>query len=108
LVDHREPPAAPPRGASAEYGEYLATIGGCRACHGAGLAGTANPDAPDITPARLASWTEADFFRALREGRRPDGSVIDPDKMPWVRSGGMTDEEIRAVWRYARSLAASP
>jgi hypothetical protein len=50
------------------------------------------------------SWTEADLFRALREGRRPDGTVINSEKMPWVRSGQMTDQEIRAVWRYVRSL----
>ena len=31
-------------------------------------------------PGRLGSWTEQDFFRSLREGRRPDGSVIDPDE----------------------------
>ena len=52
------------------------------------------------------SWTEEDFFHALRRGMRPDGSVIDPEKMPWVASGRMTDEEIRAVWLYLRSLPA--
>ena len=104
LVRHDERPPVPPAGETVEYGEYLGTVGGCRACHGAGLAGTGDPSAPDITRARLAAWSEADFFRALREGRRPDGSVIDPSKMPWVRSGQMTDEEIRAVWRYVRSL----
>jgi len=93
-------------GVSVEYGEYLATIGGCRSCHGQSLAGDANPDAPDITVGRLANWTEEDFFRALREGLRPDGSGLDPEKMPWVRSGLMTDDEIRAVWAYLRSLPA--
>jgi cytochrome c553 len=91
-----------------EYGRYLATIGGCRACHGAALAGDANPDAPDITVGRLAGWSEADFFRSLREGRRPDGTAIDPEKMPWLRSGLMTDDEIRAVWAYMRSVPAAP
>ena len=67
------------------------------------LKGDANPDAPPIDRERLHAWTEADIFRALREGRRPDGSVIDPEKMPWVRSGQMTDDEIRAVWLYLRS-----
>jgi mono/diheme cytochrome c family protein len=104
LVSHEPPPPAPPTGESVEYGRYLATAGGCRACHGAGLAGTGDPSAPDITRGRLASWIEADFFRALRQGRRPDGTAIDPEKMPWVRSGQMTDEEIRAVWGYVRSL----
>jgi mono/diheme cytochrome c family protein len=93
-------------GVTVEYGEYLATIGGCRSCHGQKLGGDANPDAPDITVGRLASWTEEDFFRALREGLRPDKTGLDPEKMPWVRSGLMTDDEIRAVWTYMRSLPA--
>jgi mono/diheme cytochrome c family protein len=106
MIDHgaaRRPPAP---GVTSDYGEYLATIGGCRSCHGLALAGDANPDAPDITPGRLADWTEEDFFRSLRQGKRPDGSVIDPEKMPWAASGRMTDEEIRAVWLYMRTLPA--
>ena len=106
LIRHDARPAVPPPGESVQYGQYLATIGGCRACHGAELGGTGDPSAPDITSARLAAWGEADFFRALREGRRPDGTAIDPEKMPWVRSGQMTDPEMRAVWRYVRSLPA--
>lgn len=106
ITRHDAPRAPREPGVTVEYGEYLASIGGCRSCHGAQLAGDANPDAPDITVGRLASWTEEDFFRALREGERPDGSAIDPEKMPWVRSGLMTDDEIRAVWVYLRSLPA--
>jgi cytochrome c553 len=108
ITPHDAPRAPRSPGVTVEYGEYLATVGGCRACHGAALAGDANPDAPEITVGRLASWTEEDFFRALREGRRPDGSAIDPLKMPWVRSGLMTDDELRAVWTYMRSLPAAP
>jgi cytochrome c553 len=106
ITQHDAPRPAQKPGVTVEYGRYLATSGGCRACHGQALAGDANPDAPDITVGRLAAWTEADFFRSLREGRRPDGSVIDPVKMPWARSGLMTDDEIRAVWTYLRSLPA--
>jgi mono/diheme cytochrome c family protein len=107
VINHESSRPAPvPAGATVEYGEYLATIGGCRSCHGLMLAGDANPDAPDITPGRIGGWTEEDFFRSLRQGRRPDGSVIDPEKMPWVRSGQMTDDEIRAVWLYMRALPA--
>jgi mono/diheme cytochrome c family protein len=108
LIDHDSRPPTPPAGATVEYGRYLATIGGCRSCHGLALAGDANPDAPDITVGRLGGWTEEDFFRSLRRGMRPDGSVIDPVKMPWVASGRMTDEEVRAVWLYMRSLPAGP
>jgi cytochrome c553 len=104
IIRHDAPRPARSPGVTVGYGEYLATIGGCRSCHGQTLAGDANPDAPDITVGRLADWTEADFLRALREGRRRDGSAIDPMRMPWVRSGLMTDDEIRAVWAYMRSL----
>jgi cytochrome c553 len=106
LIDHTANRVVPPAGATVAYGEYLATIGGCRACHGLALAGDANPDAPNITVGRIGSWTEEDFFRSLRQGTRPDGSAIDPVKMPWVRSGQMTDEEMRAVWMYLRALPA--
>ncbi|MGH7498069.1 MAG: c-type cytochrome [Gemmatimonadales bacterium] len=104
LIDHKASRRDLPEGVSIEYGEYLATIGGCRSCHGAGLDGTGAPDVPDITRGRLANWKEEDFFRALRAGQRPDGTPIDPTKMPWPRSGHMTDDEIRAVWMYNRSL----
>ncbi len=107
MIDHDAPRPNPKAGVTVEYGLYLATIGGCRACHGLALAGDANPDAPDITVGRLGNWSEEDFFRSLREGKRPDGTVIDPGKMPWVRSGLMTDDEIRAVWTYMRSLPAA-
>jgi cytochrome c553 len=103
VIDHSARRADPDPADTVEYGRYLATIGGCRSCHGMSLKGDANPDAPAIDRERLAAWTEADLFRALREGRRPDGTVLDPEKMPWVRSGQMTDDEIRAVWRYLRS-----
>lgn len=95
---------APPAGQTPEYGRYLAAIGGCTSCHGADLRGTGDPAAPAITDAKHASWSEADFFTALRRGTRPDGTTIDPNKMPWVASGRMTDDEIRAVWAYIRSV----
>jgi mono/diheme cytochrome c family protein len=106
VIDHGASRTTPVPGVTLEYGQYLATIGGCRGCHGLALAGDANPDAPDITVGRIGGWTEEDFFRSLRKGQRPDGSAIDPAKMPWVRSGQMTDDEIRAVWTYLRSLPA--
>lgn len=104
LIDHDARRAVPTPGVTVEYGKYLATVGGCRACHGSALDGTGEPNAPDITATRLGAWTEADFFRAMRQGRRPDGTIIDPNKMPWVRSGKMTDEEMRATWMYRGTL----
>ncbi len=108
LIDHTAVRRVPVPGPTVEYGQYLATVGACRSCHGSDLAGDGAPGAPDLTRSRLAGWTEADFLRALRQGHRPDGTVIEPDKMPWFRSGKMTDDEIRAVWAYIRSLPGRP
>lgn len=109
LVAHDAPhPGTIEPAVSVEYGRYLASIGGCRSCHGQELRGDADPAAPDLTQARLASWSEADFVRALRTGTRPDGSPIDPETMPWPASGRMTDDEIAAVWLYLRSIPAVP
>ncbi len=114
-IDHtRRPPAPIPAGVTVEYGEYLATIGGCKGCHTATLAGTAEGQAPgeppaaNLTPAgRLGHWSEHDFTTALRTGVRPDGTAINA-AMPWALAGQMTDDEIRAVWMYLRTVPPKP
>ncbi|HYD51338.1 MAG TPA: c-type cytochrome [Gemmatimonadaceae bacterium] len=102
-------PAAP-AGVTRDYGRYLAVIGGCTSCHTASLAGgkggpPGSPPPTNITPGGIGHWTEADFFRALREGKRPDGTAIS-EAMPWKAAGKMTDDEIRALWIYLRSVPA--
>jgi mono/diheme cytochrome c family protein len=99
---------APPVAATAEYGKYLAQA--CTGCHGANFAGQhvpgTPPDFPDsqnLTPAALGSWQEADFFRAIRTGKRPDGSEL-KSFMPWRTYAGMTDVELSALWSYLRTL----
>jgi cytochrome c553 len=88
------------------YGEYLTTIAGCARCHGQGLSGGAIPGAPrgtppaaNLTPTGLGDWSEADFLRAMRSGRRPDGSAIDT-AMPWPYYAQMNDLELRAIWQF--------
>ena len=99
---------APALAATAEYGKYLAQS--CVGCHGSNFAGqhvpgtpAELPDARNLTPAGLANWQEADFFRALREGKRPDGSAIDPF-MPWQTYAKMSDVELAALWAYFKTL----
>ena len=115
LIDHEAPrPTAPSPGRSEAYGAYLAT--GCGGCHGAGLEGGVVPGAPsdwppasDLTPDTLSGigkWTQDDFFQALRQGKRPDGTDIDP-VMPWRDTSAMTDQELAAIWLYLQSLAPS-
>ena len=92
--------------ATAAYGEYV--IGVCRGCHGDDLRGGLEhgpntPPSADLTPRGLKDWTLDDFVRAMREGKRPDGSELDPF-MPWKTLGQMSDLELRAMWAYLRTL----
>jgi mono/diheme cytochrome c family protein len=116
LIDHGAVRPAPPTpGPTADYGAYLAT--GCAGCHGETYSGGPIPGAPPGTPPAknitpdpatgIGRWTEADFFRALREGKRPDGSDIHPF-MPWRLTSRMTDDEIRALWQHLRRVEARP
>lgn len=108
-IDHaprvREAPAAV---VSVAFGEYVART--CTGCHGGDFAGgpahePGRPPIANLTPAALGEWSEADFLRAMREGRRPDGRELDPS-MPWKVVGRMTDTELRATWLYLQQLPA--
>ena len=114
-IDHTpRPRVAPPEGATAAYGAYLAQV--CTGCHGDGLAGQRVPGTPpELPPAAnltphddgLKTWSQADFLRVLREGVRPDGSAVHPF-MPWQTYGKMSDVELEAIWLHLRSLPAVP
>jgi len=100
---------AVPADTTAAYGLYLVSVSGCTGCHGSDLTGgeafgpPGTPPPPNLTPARLGTWTDEDFRRAIREGRRPDGSAIN-ELMPWREYSGMTDVELQAIWLYLRSV----
>ena len=111
VIDHspRTRPG-PAVAVTAQYGAYLAQ--GCMGCHGKQFAGQhvpgTPPDFPDsqnLTPAGIGAWSGADFRRALRQGKRPDGTAINTF-MPWQAFSGMTDTEIDALWAYLRTLPA--
>jgi mono/diheme cytochrome c family protein len=103
-IDHSARGTSTVPGASVQYGEYLANLSGCRGCHGPALAGGAGPG-PNITRGVIGSWSEQEFGRAVREGRRPDGRPIS-SQMPWKAYARMTDEEVRALHMYVLSLPA--
>lgn len=106
-------PVSVPRDTTPAYGKYIADISGCHGCHGYGLSGgrvagpPGLPPASNLTPAGIGNWTEADLTRALREGKRPDGSSLDKF-MPWEVFRGMTDAEVHAIWLYLRSVPPKP
>ncbi len=117
LIDHEAPRAEPPApGVTPAYGRYLAVT--CTGCHGEGFSGGKIPGTPpefipatNITPdpeTGIGNWTEADFIRALREGRRPDGAELNATYMPWPLLAKMTDDELRAIWVYLQTLPPKP
>jgi len=111
IVNHAAAHPAPvPMGVSVAYGQYLAEIGGCKGCHGPGLSGGKIPGTPpdwkpaaNITPTGIGHYSEEDFFRALREGKRP-GSVPIDSLMPVRFTKNMTDDEIRAVYLFLKTV----
>jgi mono/diheme cytochrome c family protein len=102
-------------------GEYLYKLSGCENCHtdrehnGARLAGgreLVTPlgvfHTPNITPDKatgIGLWSEADFLRALREGKSPSGSHYYPS-FPYTSYTRLSDSDMRALWGYLRSQPA--
>lgn len=93
-----------------ERGGYVATS--CMGCHGANYSGGTIPGVPpswpqasNLTPAGpLAEWSEADFFKAMREGITPDGRKLRNEFMPYTITAQMTDDELHALFVYIKSI----
>jgi mono/diheme cytochrome c family protein len=63
---------------------------------------------PNITPdpeTGIGRWTDYQITEALREGRRPDGSLIGP-AMPFQSYRNIADEDVKAIIAYLRSVPA--
>lgn len=108
-------------GSLVEKGEYIARAADCITCHtdrkqkGKPFAGGRPLKTvygtfytPNITPdidTGIGNWSERDFNRALREGLRPDGTQLYP-VFPYTAYTKLTDDDIKALWAYLRSLSA--
>lgn len=98
-----------PGGITPEYGNYLASTNGCKTCHGDNLGGGQSPEpgapfSPNLTMGNISIWSEADFLHALHTGERPGGQAAMSKFMPWATLGRMTDDELRAIWVYIKSV----
>jgi mono/diheme cytochrome c family protein len=115
-------PSAPPDPAAVARGAVLASAGDCRGCHtdiknkGPELAGgRALPTqfgtfyAPNITfdkTAGIGGWSEADFHRALRDGKGAHGEFLYP-AFPYTAFSGMTDQDISDLYAFLRAQPTS-
>ena len=109
-----------------ERGRYLAnSIAACGNCHTpqgpegpiAGMeyaggmvidmAGLFTANVPNITPdaeTGIGGWTDEQIAKAIREGMRPDGSLIGPP-MPFGMYRNISDSDIKALVAYVRSVS---
>ena len=110
--------AAGPAQDPIERGRYLVRIGGCNDCHTDGYAQTSGklPESEWLTgsaigfqgpwgtsyPANLrlalSNYSEAQWLARARSEMRPP--------MPWFNLAAMTDDDLKAMYRYVRSLGA--
>ncbi len=60
--------------------------------------------APNITPYKLADWTDGEIFHAITSGVNKDGRALFPI-MPWHLYSRLSEEDIRAVIAYLRILS---
>lgn len=104
-----------------EKGRYLITAGGCISCHtdykkkGKPFAGGAPIPTPfgtfyppNITPDKthgIGSWSDADFIRAMREGKNPDGAHYFPS-FPYTSYTQVTEPDLKAMKAYLFSIPA--
>ena len=117
--------SAPPRAATAAYGEYISQhVGLCADCHTQRVGLLQKPDRkrlfagmdkpPEEFPARppnlrpdrtsgMGTWTEEQFIATIRNGERPEGDPLHPF-MPWRQLRRMTDEDLSAIYRYLKTL----
>ena len=117
------PVAAPDRSNELAYGRYLTTIASCTDCHtprdaqsqpvpGLDFAGgqpvqgsKTRVAAMNLTPDPSGiPYYDADLFvNFMRSGFVGAREVS--DAMPWALYGGMTDEDLRAIFAYLQTLA---
>jgi mono/diheme cytochrome c family protein len=119
------PPKSVTPDSTAAYGKYLAhSVANCVGCHtnrdmktGAfigrpfaggfemgselipGLMFTTPNITPDQATGRTALWSEDDFILRFRAGALEDGTV-----MPWGAFKNMNDLELKAIYRYLRTV----
>lgn len=119
------PPLSVKEDTSAAYGKYLAhSVANCVGCHtmrdmttGAfvgkpfaggfmmesevirGLVFTTPNITPDPATGRMAHWDEEDFITRFRTGALEEGTT-----MPWGAYRNMTDDELKALYRYLQTV----
>jgi mono/diheme cytochrome c family protein len=67
--------------------------------------------AANLTPdpkTGLGRWSEEQFVRTFKHGVRPDGTKYATSPMEWNIYANMKEEDVRAIYRYLRTIKAIP
>lgn len=116
-----EVPVAVQKDTTATYGKYLATsIAECSGCHtqrdmsgafigqpfggGNKFEEHGNPAlyTPNLTTdssSRIFGWSQQDFINRFRTGK-----IIPYSPMPWASYGRMTDDELKAIYKFLKTV----
>jgi mono/diheme cytochrome c family protein len=116
-----DPVPAPDVSDPVKRGAFLVTMAGCKDCHTPADKGQPLPNmelaggqifegpwgrvaTPNLTqdPSGIPYYDEALFLQAIRTGyvrARPLNQI-----MPWSQYGGMTDEDLKAIFAYLKSV----
>ena len=101
-----------------EQGRYLALVGNCMGCHTA-VGGTPyaggralptpfgtfyGPNLTSDSETGLGKWSADDFWRALHNGKGPDGQLLYP-AFPYATYTQVSRDDADALFAYLRSLA---
>jgi mono/diheme cytochrome c family protein len=129
-LDSYKPTKAPDKSDLKEYGKYLVTIASCNHCHtpsndgepisGMEYAGGAEVKLPfgtirssNLTPdleTGLGAWTKEQFiqrFKSMATDQVKNMEILPGSFntiMPWTQYGGMTEEDLGAIYEYLHSL----
>jgi mono/diheme cytochrome c family protein len=101
---------------TAEYGKYLAiSVAECNGCHtkrdlagrftgepfggGNEIEGLITPNLTPDSSGRIFSWSQKNFIDRFRKGKLHPKSP-----MPWYSFGRMTDDELKAIYNFLRTV----
>ena len=102
---------------SATYGQYIANnVANCKGCHtnrdlmtgaftgepfagGLEIEGLVTPNLTPDSSSRIYAWSQEQFIKRFREGKK-----IPQSPMPWNSFKRMSDDELKAVYKYLHTV----
>lgn len=105
---------------TAAYGKYLVlSIGECAGCHtkrdisgayqapllsgGLPMNGLVPPNLTNDSAGRIFYWSQQQFIDRFRKGK-----LITQSEMPWNSFKRMSDDELKAIYKYLKSVPGAP